>query len=90
MAEIQDILNERQKTHGDYREHAHVTQELKDIMRNHSGWDRLSAIQRESLDMFAHKIGRILSGNPAFEDHWDDIAGYAKLIPNMQALDKGK
>ena len=30
--------------------------------------------------MIAHKIGRILAGNPDFKDHWDDIAGYAVLI----------
>jgi hypothetical protein len=84
--DIQTVLNERQQTHGDYRDHAHVTQEIKDVIRNHAGWDKLSAIQRESLDMFAHKIGRILSGNPSFEDHWVDIAGYAQLIPNMQRL----
>jgi hypothetical protein len=33
----------------------------------------------ESLEMIAHKIGRILAGNENFHDHWDDIAGYAKL-----------
>ncbi len=32
--------------------------------------------------MIAHKIGRIVSGNPNVQDHWDDIAGYAKLASN--------
>lgn len=31
------------------------------------------------LEMIAHKVGRILAGNPHFEDHWADIAGYARL-----------
>lgn len=29
--------------------------------------------------MIAHKIGRILNGDPNYRDSWDDIAGYAKL-----------
>jgi len=35
--------------------------------------------QKESLEMILLKCGRILSGDPSFADHWDDIAGYAKL-----------
>lgn len=73
------LLTERGKTHGDYTVHAATTQQLKDIMHQHTGWDRLSPDQRETLEMIQHKIGRILAGNPDFADHWDDIAGYAKL-----------
>ena len=29
--------------------------------------------------MIALKLSRILSGQSNFKDHWDDIAGYAKL-----------
>jgi hypothetical protein len=39
-------------------------------------------MQRESLDMIAHKIARILNGNPNVHDHWHDIAGYATLVAN--------
>jgi hypothetical protein len=35
--------------------------------------------QREALDYIAGKLARILSGQPGYADHWDDIAGYAKL-----------
>ena len=30
--------------------------------------------------MIAHKIGRILAGDPNHIDHWLDIAGYATLV----------
>jgi hypothetical protein len=43
------------------------------------GFERLMDDQRETLDMIAHKIGRILAGDPNVEDHWKDIAGYATL-----------
>lgn len=40
----------------------------------------LTAPQRESLELIATKMGRITSGNPNIQDHWDDISGYAELI----------
>jgi hypothetical protein len=79
------ILAERQKTHGDYTDHAAVTQQLKRIMREHDGWLNLSQDKRETLEMIAHKIGRILAGNPEVEDHWADIAGYARLSADRVA-----
>ena len=79
---VQQTLNERQSTHGDFADHARATQMLKTVIQNQPGWKNLSAMQRESLDMIAHKMGRILAGNPNHADHWHDIQGYAKLIEN--------
>ena len=39
----------------------------------------MSFEQREGLEMIAHKVGRILAGNPSFPDHWFDIEGYARI-----------
>jgi hypothetical protein len=83
MQNINDTLAERGKTHGDYREHARITQELKNVMRATEGWERLSLPQRETLEMVAHKIGRALAGDPNHTDHWHDIAGYSQLIVNQ-------
>jgi hypothetical protein len=49
-------------------------------MREHIGWDRLSAHQREALDMIMHKVSRILNGNPNHKDSWVDIEGYAHIV----------
>jgi hypothetical protein len=76
---IEAILAERGKTHGDFTDNARVMQALKRIVHAEVGWDRLSDVQREALHMILHKVGRIISGNPNVKDHWDDIAGYAKL-----------
>jgi hypothetical protein len=38
-------------------------------------------VVREAIDMILHKLARIAAGNPYFEDHWKDIAGYASLPP---------
>ena len=77
---IEKILAERGKTHGDFRIHAAITDAIKFRMHSSSKWSYLSPTQREALDMTAHKIGRILAGDPNLKDHWDDIAGYTTLI----------
>jgi hypothetical protein len=74
------LLDERGRTHGDFHENALVIQELKRAMRRQGGWSRLDDCQAAALDMIAHKIGRILAGDPNHADHWDDIAGYARLV----------
>lgn len=79
MTDLRTILAERGKTHGDYTDHAEITQQIKQIMRAQKKWSELANHERETLDMIAHKIGRVLAGNPHFEDHWRDMAGYATL-----------
>lgn len=80
-----DLITERGKTHGDYSDHAQCSQNLKYAMQEFTRgnglepWQHLSICAKESLEMIAHKIGRILAGDPDYRDHWDDIAGYAKL-----------
>jgi hypothetical protein len=76
----EETLTARRKTHGDFADHARISQSLKDVMRFEPGWEKLTAMQRESLEMNQHKVARILAGNPDEPDHWFDIAGYATLV----------
>lgn len=76
---IEALLAERGKTHGDYTDHATITQAIKNAMYVYYS-PKHSATMRESMEMIAHKLGRILAGDPDFRDHWQDIAGYATLI----------
>lgn len=85
MTDIREILDERQKTHGDYGDHAEITQCIKISLERHPRYELLRFHERETLDMIAHKIGRILAGNPHYEDHWRDIAGYATLSADLNA-----
>jgi len=74
--QVNDILKERQSTHGEFGNVAKVAQNLKDVFyENVKGG--LSNIQAEAIEMIFHKIARIASGDASFKDHWDDIAGYA-------------
>ena len=82
-----DILDERQKTHGDFDLTAMIAQELKVVMRQGKNWSEMDDTEREALEMIATKIGRILSGNPYEVDHWRDIAGYAALIERWLTRD---
>ena len=73
------LLQNREKTHGSYPSTAKLSQALKDTMKSGPNWIRLSDAQAEALEMIALKIARILSGDPEYPDHWDDVIGYAKL-----------
>jgi len=82
-----DLLAERNSTHGDFESNALISQMLKEIFHESSGWSKLTYPQREALDMIALKVSRILSGNSSFADHWDDIIGYASLGRGVQLVD---
>ena len=85
---IEDILQERNTTHGSFMENAEVSQTLKCVMRSRSGYAMLSSVHREALDMIALKISRILSGKANYADSWLDISGYATLA--MESCDDGE
>lgn len=74
------LLAARAATHGDFRECAGVSQQILRTLSMGSRWRDLSDVHRESLQMIAHKLHRIVCGDPMVADHWDDLAGYAKLV----------
>jgi len=80
MIIIDKTLAERGKRYGEFKDHARISQELKRVMQKTDGWSNLGATGREALEMIAHKIARVLNGDPTYEDNWIDIAGYAKLV----------
>jgi hypothetical protein len=86
-ANVYDVLSQRAQTHGHFPEHAQITQDIKLTMIHARNWNVLTAPQREALEMIAHKIGRILAGDPNMNDHWDDAAGYATLASQAITLE---
>lgn len=80
---IDQIIEERGRRYGEFASHAQITQAIKSAMFSTPGWQRLNAPQREALEMIAHKIGRALNGDPSYADTWDDIAGYARLVADL-------
>lgn len=74
------LLTTRESTHGDFAENARVSQIIKEAYRSSPGWEKLTDIERESMDMIALKFSRVLSGKSMERQHWEDVVGYAKLV----------
>ena len=77
---IEDTLSERGSKYGSFVSHADITQQLKAVMHDTPNWEKLHSDQKECLEMVAHKVGRILNGDPNYHDSWHDIVGYCKLV----------
>lgn len=82
---IESTLSERGNRYGSFAEHARITQNIKRAMQDSPNWETLSDDKKESLEMLAHKIGRILNGDPEYKDSWHDIVGYAMLVDEVLA-----
>jgi hypothetical protein len=72
------LLEERDRTHGNFERNAEISQRLKNLFRYY-GAREMPDRQREALDMIALKLSRILGGQSNFRDHWKDVAGYSEL-----------
>lgn len=83
-----DILKQRGKIYGSFTSHAYITQRLENLCEEHFNIVHtthnfkhfLTPVQLEGFHMILHKIGRIVNGDPMYEDSWRDIAGYATLV----------
>lgn len=84
MHDVDDILQTRNSTHGDWAAQAQLSEVLwqnilMGIAQTNDGQITLTPSQSQSLHMICTKMSRIACGNPNEPDHWDDIAGYATL-----------
>lgn len=80
---IDATLKERGNRYGEFDEHARITQNIKGAMVDSPNWRSLSNDKKEALEIIAHKIGRMLNGDPDYIDNWHDIQGYAKLVEDI-------
>lgn len=84
---VQTITEERGERYGDFRGHATASQSLKqiieDALSDNPQFNAMSKsdqfVIREGLGMIMHKVGRIVNGDPAYDDSWVDIEGYSKI-----------
>lgn len=77
---IDQILEERGTRYGEFTGVSLVAQNIKAAMRHSANWAKLPADARESLEMVANKLGRILNGDCLYVDSWRDAEGYLKLV----------
>ena len=80
MSTIDTTLAERGTRYGAFTGHAKITQDMKRAMTAAPKWAGLRDDQKEALEMVVHKIGRILNGDPDYQDSWTDIIGYTRLV----------
>jgi hypothetical protein len=88
---IVDVLNDRARDYGKFKDGAALMQGMKRLLSDHARAHNKTFTddQWEALEMIVHKIGRIVNGNPDKVDHWTDIAGYAKLVADrLQGVDR--
>jgi len=78
--DVTTVLEQRGQRYGLFSKHAEITQDIKQAIFKTKARDKFTADQVEALEMIAHKIGRIVNGDPDYADSWIDIAGYAKLV----------
>lgn len=75
---IQQTIDERGKNYGSFENVAEMSQKLKAVLLDTN--THLEPHQKEAGEMICLKLARIFAGvNPAYEDNWRDIAGYAML-----------
>ena len=57
---IDDLLRDKEATHGNFDDTATVAQTLKAVMRRGRNWESLPNQSKESLELIATKVARIL------------------------------
>lgn len=78
--DIEATLKERGERYGRFAMNAEIAQMLKDVLPQGKNWKNTRTLHREALHMIAHKMARIVNGDPDYLDNWTDIAGYAQLV----------
>ena len=78
--EINETLATRENQYGQYKTVSQISQDIKKVMRQSPNYYIMPDYARESLDMIANKMARILNGNYYLNDSWHDIGGYAALV----------
>ena len=76
---VTKALEDRESQYGPFVENARITSEIMAVMQSGKTWEQQPNTSKEAMRMIAHKIARIVNGNPFYEDNFLDIAGYAEL-----------
>tara|TARA_R110000803_G_scaffold130347_1_gene197702 strand:+ start:150 stop:416 length:267 start_codon:yes stop_codon:yes gene_type:complete len=78
--EIDETLETREGQYGQYKIVSQISQDIKKTMRQSPNYYIMPDYARESLDMIANKMARILNGDFMLNDSWHDISGYSALV----------
>jgi DNA-directed RNA polymerase subunit M/transcription elongation factor TFIIS len=89
LQSTEDTLTQRGTRYGEFRDHAILSQKLKNllVLPSFEGTEA-ELYMYEAMEMICHKLARIANGDPLYDDSWRDIAGYAELV--VKELNRGK
>lgn len=78
----ESILAERATQHGSFTDNSRLVCALLRVARASPNGEAMVNDETINIGVFMilHKLARALSGDLRYADHWDDIAGYAKLV----------
>lgn len=79
---VEATLKERGGRYGTFETHADFAERINQVYESSDNWSTMKPDAKEALRIIANKIGRILNGDPEYNDNWHDIAGYAILVEN--------
>lgn len=82
-----DVLMERQMTHGDFSSNSTLTMDLFGLCKEQPEFSELPKPIQFAIFMILHKTSRAICGDHKYTDHWVDIQGYASLA--MKAANTG-
>ena len=74
-----DVLDERQKTYGDFSVLSKSVEQMEAFVKNLPGYAKATPGHREAAHMIIQKLVRAMNGDPHYRDSWHDISGYARL-----------
>lgn len=77
---VENTLKERGGRYGSFDTHAEYAEKINNVFESSPNWRGMKPDAKEALRIIANKIGRILNGDPEYNDNWHDIAGYAVLV----------
>jgi hypothetical protein len=75
-----DLLVRRSSTHGEFMDNAQTEVALCEVIDRGRQRGTMHPTMVVSLRMLAHKIARAINGDPYNPEHWEDMAGYARLV----------
>jgi len=73
-----DVIKERGKIYGDFKDIANISQKIKAMYYLHS--NESDPVINEGIDMIIHKLTRIINGGSKYIDNFRDLSAYAQLI----------
>lgn len=75
----EELVESRKALYGTFCGRAELTVSLLEVCQGHPKWHNVPSWGKWAITMLIEKIGRIIEGDPKYEDNWKDIGGYAEL-----------